>query len=410
MAAEFTELDEANRKVREWKREAKESAPVSLAGGVDLTMSLDDMQHVAPSLSPFQVLRTNDILTQLVYIPSVTTTAAASSAFGALVTLILTLQGSRAAVARQALWRRWTHRLLRLVMSAVVSVVFVRFLRQRYPTVQRVSQYENLSSSPEDPCFVANRILTMTNSHAGTHADGPHHFCRSLSHRNYDDAHYSGDAVVLDVAAELRECQQSLASNAPVAVTVVVLEKARAKLPAAFRDGSRPMWRLLLITCNSTVTGATRGSTSETLTRPLRGLLPLDDAAPPWVDVTVTNSASAPTSSESPWNSYAFLEPEAVAYLHCAFPHLVLVGIDSPSVDPPHTVLPMRHSHHTLLRCGIAILENLRYTRLFPLLERNPGESQRGWVSGSMLTVFNATQNYDDARGCSVVFFPEEPL
>ncbi|KAG5495445.1 hypothetical protein GH5_03106 [Leishmania sp. Ghana 2012 LV757] len=406
MEAEFTELDEANRKVQEWKREAKQSAPVSLAGGVDLTMSLDDMQSATSPLSPFQVLRTSDILTQLVHIPSITTTAASSAVFGALLTLILTAQSSNTPVVRQGLVRRWMQRLLRLMISAVVSVMFVRFLRGRYPTVQRVSQYENLSRSPDCPCFVAKRILTVTSSQAGTHADGPHHFCRSLSGRNYDDAHYSGDAVVLDVGAELRQCQQSLAPDAPLAITAEVLEKARAKLPASFRDGSRPVWRLLLVTRHSTATGATSTGTPKAFSRPARALLPMDGASSTRVDVSEMSRTAAVTLSESALSTYAFLHPGAVAYLHRVFPRLVLVGIDSPSVDPPQA----RLSHGALLRCGMAILENLRYTRLSPLLEGTPGDKQRGWLSGSMLTVFNATQNYDDARGCSVVFFPEEAV
>ncbi|KAG5470957.1 hypothetical protein CUR178_02263 [Leishmania enriettii] len=406
MEVEFTELDEANRKVQEWKREAKQSAPVSLAGGVDLTMSLDDMQSATPPLSPFQVLRTSDILNQLVNIPSITTTAASSAAFGALLTLLLTAQSSNTPLVRQGLVRRWMQRLLRLFISAVVSVMFVRFLRGRYPTVQRVSQYENLSSSPDCPCFVAKRILTMTSSQAGTHADGPHHFCRSLSGRNYDDAHYSGDAVVLDVGAELRQFQQSLAPDAPLAITAEVLEKARAKLPASFRDGSRPVWRLLLVTRHSTATDATSTGTPKAFSRPVRALLPMRGASSTRMDATEVSRTTAVTLSESVPNTYVFLHPGAVAYLHRVFPRLVLVGIDSPSVDPPQT----RLSHGALLRCGMAILENLRYTRLSPLLEGTPGDNQRGWLSGSMLTVFNATQNYDDARGCSVVFFPAEAV
>lgn len=410
MTAEFTELDEANRKVREWKREAKQSAPVSLAGGIDLTMCLDEMHIVVPSVSPFQVLRTSDILTKLVHIPSITTTAATSAAFGALVTLLLTTKSSFTPVAQQGFLRRWTHRLLRLMVTAVASVVFVRFLRERYPTVQRVSQYENLSSSPDDPCFVANRILTMTSSQAGTHADGPHHFCRSLSHRNYDDAHYSGDAVVLDIASELREHHQWLDPDASLAITVEVLEKARLKLPAAFRDGSRPVWRLLLVSRYSTGTSATSTSTTEALTGPLRVFFPLEVASPTQVATAAVNSATAATQRESPSNAYAFLYPEAVDYLYRVFPRLVLLGIDSPSVDPPQAMPPGKHSHGALLRCGIAILENLRYTHLSPLLESPVRDNQRGWIAGSMLTVFNSTQNYDDARGCSVIFFPEEAL
>ncbi|GET91475.1 hypothetical protein, unknown function [Leishmania tarentolae] len=410
MTAEFAELDEANRKVREWKREAKQCAPVSLAGGVDLTMSVDEMKMVQSPLSSFQVLRSSDILTQLVHIPSITTTAVLSATFGALVTLLLGPKSTFTPAARQGFLRRWTRRLLRFTATAVASVVFIRFLRERYPTVQRVSEYESLSSSPDAPCFVANRILTMTSSQAGTHADGPHHFCRSLSHRNFDDAHYSGDAVVLDIVTELRKHHQSLGPHAPLAITVDVLEKAREKLPAIFRDGSRPVWRLLLVTRHSSVPCATRAYTTEALRRPLHVDSPLDVVSRTPVARAGVTGATAARRTTSPSKAYAFVDPEAVDYLQHVFPRLVLLGIDSPSVDPPEAMPPGKSSHGALVRCGMAVLENLRYTRLFPLLESPVGDTPRGWISGSMLTVFNATQNYDDARGCSVIFFPEEAV
>ncbi|KAK7199748.1 putative cyclase [Novymonas esmeraldas] len=367
----LTELDAANRKVREWKREATQSPPVRLACGVDLTMPLEDMEREAEAeeetsstLARFELLHTRDILSRLVHIPSITTTALVSAALGGVTAALLTATRSvGTASAGQSLrlhvLRHWTRRLLRLASTAVAAVLFVRFLRQRYPSVLRVSQYENLSSSADPPCFVASRVLVMSSSQAGTHADGPHHFCRSLSHRTYDDAHYSGDAVVLDMRAELRQHGQPRASDAPLAITAELLESTLAKLPTSFRDGSRPVWRLLLVT---------------------RG---------------------APAASANVAD--VFLHPDAVEVLHRVFPHLLLVGIDSPSVGSP-----LHHTHSALLRFGVAMLENLRYTRLTPLLESRARETAPGCVAGSMLTVFNVTRNYDDARGCSVIFFPEE--
>ncbi|KAG5496202.1 hypothetical protein JKF63_02503 [Porcisia hertigi] len=409
MMANFTDSSEADRKVLKWKWEAKQCAPVSLAGGIDLTMSLEQMQVAVPPLSSFHVLYSGDILTKLVHIPSITVTAMGSAFFGALVTLLITSQRSGISVLKQGPLRRWELRVLRLVAICVAAVMLLRFLRARYPVVVRVSQYENLSSCPDSPCFVANRILTMTSSHAGTHADGPHHFSRSLSHRNYDDAHYTGDAVVLDVTAELRDSHQAPRLGSPLEITAKVLEKARAKLPAPFRDGSRPVWRLLLITRDAGQTGATSASTTEALAKPSRGPLTLD-LAPPAGEAVAAVSGSAEETGSSLQKSFAFLCPDAVHYLYRAFPSLLLVGIDSPSVDPTPAVPLANHSHIGLLEGGIAILENLSYTRLFPFLESPTGGDRQGWVAGSMLTVFNVTQNYDDARGCSVVFFPEQAV
>lgn len=416
MTAEFAELDEATRKVREWKREAKQSAPVVLASGVDLTMPLEDGPDVLPPLTSFEVLTTGDILTRLVHIPSITTTAAASGAFGAAMALLLTRHYSAAPPPPRGFVMRWARWLLRVVMAVTSSVLFLRFLRGRYPTVQRVSQYENLSRSADGPCFVANRILTLTSSQAGTHADGPHHFCRSLSHRNYDDAHYSGDAAVLDVSAELRQAQQTLAPDAPLAITVDFMERARAKLPAAYLDGSRPVWRLLLVTRSPVGPGGHGdvggdGGPAAMLARPLGALFSADTPLQPLPSPLAQASggtapgvgAVAAAAPPPPAQAHAFLYPETVDYLHRVFPRLLLVGIDSPSVDAAGAMPPVNHSHGALLRCGMAILENLRFTSLYPLLQQNMGA-----VAGSMMTVFTATQSYDDARGCSVIFFPEE--
>lgn len=402
MSAEFCELEEANRKVQEWKREAKQSVPVHLSSGIDISLSPADPQYVLPHLSPFQVLRTHDILTQLVRLPSITCTATVSAAFGALLALLLTAQRHPGGpLSRLEVVRNGFSRLVRLLLCAVASLAYLRYLRQRYPAVLPVSQYQNLSHVSDGPCFVANRVLTITNSQAGTHADGPHHFCRSLSHRNYDDAHYSGDAVVLDLSNDLR---YPLPNAEVHAITVELMERACARLPPAYRDKSSPLWRLLLVTQPPRSSSSQPGEPSL-LERSLNVLL--DNAEVQQMQTSLPTGTPLPAGKTNNHNPYAFLYPETVEYLRRNFPQLLLVGIDTPSVDPTDVMPLANHCHGALLRCGMAMLENLRFTRLRPLLDTTVS-GPKGVVVGSMLTVFSSTLNYDDARGCSVVFFPEE--
>lgn len=400
MSAEFCELDEANRKVQEWKREAKQSALVLLSSGVDISLSPADPQHVMPHLSPFQVLRTSDILTKLVQLPSITSTAVTSVGFGALITLLLTFhRRNYEELSRLKIVQKGVGKLIRIGLCLLACAAYLRFLRRRYPAVLPVSQYQNLSRLPDGPCFVANRVLTITNSQVGTHADGPHHFCRSLSHRNYDDAHYSGDAVVLDISGDL---MYPTPDTEPGAITVDMIERACQRLPAAYQDKSTPLWRLLLVTQRGP---NSRMAETTFLSQSLNVLLDQSDVGQ--MQTPFRTSTPLPAGRTHNRNPFAFLYPETVEYLHRNFPHLLLVGIDSPSVDPTDVTPLVSNSHGALLRCGMAILENLRFNRLRPLLETGV-KGQRGVLVGAMLTVFTTTQNYDDARGCSVVFFPDE--
>ncbi|KPI90821.1 hypothetical protein ABL78_0054 [Leptomonas seymouri] len=400
MSNELFELDEANRKVQEWKREAKQSAPVHLSSGVDISLSPADAQYVLPQLTPFQMLRTRDILARLVRLPSITSTALVSTGFGALVTLLLTFHRRRyLRVSRLELVRSCIGKVIRIVLCLLATVAYLRYLRRRYPAVMPVTQYQNLSRVPEYPYFVANRVLTITNSQLGTHADGPHHFCRSLSDRNYDDAHYSGDAVVLDLSADLL-C--AFPETEPHGITVELMEKACARLPTAFLNKTTPLWRLLLVTQRGPHRLVTAPCSSA---ESLNALLENEKQQ---VHSSFSSHKPLPVGAAT-LNRFAFLYPETIEYLHRVFPRLLLIGIDSPSVDPINVVPLVNYCHGAMLRRGIAIVENLRFNRLRPLLDSGVG-GQKNVLVGAMLTVFSFTQRYDDARGCSVVFFPHEEV
>ena len=63
---------------------------------------------------------------------------------------------------------------------------------------------------------------------------------------------------------------------------------------------------------------------------------------------------TARVASQS-WASFTAIAPETLALL--ASKNIALVGIDTPSIDPPTSqALP---SHQQLLRCGLRVLENL---------------------------------------------------
>lgn len=356
------ELEEARWKVREWKRDVLQEPAVYLRDGVDLTLPPSAGCGCPPAMTPYQILRSNDILGSLVSIPSITHTSFVSAAVGCVVALILTK--GNASVQPQRLWRRLLSRIIRLALATSTLFFYFGFLRSRYPSVRRVSEYHNLSDSSTSSCYVAQEVLQRTSSQAGTHADSPQYCGRSLLQYRLDDAHYSGAVVVLDVSPELSDCTSG---NAKV-ITTEVMQKACERLPAGYRDGSTKLWRLLLVS---------RRASSE------------------WLSTV-----------QATWDKHhAYLDPEAVHYLNQRFPFLLLVGIDTPSVDAASVRQPFEHSHGALLRCGMAVLENLKCTSLEAYLQQGT-DGVPGCVVGSLLTVFNPTQCFDDARGCCVMFFP----
>lgn len=380
-------LAEANRKVQEWKHEADRSGAVATHAGIDLTMSPSLARGTFPGLTSFRTLHTDDVLRTLVTVPSVSVTASASVAWGAAVTFVVasayfggggasSAAGDVAAPAtsttatlKVGVWRRllstgstYMRRLVRAAIITGVTALYVRFLRCRFPAVLSVSRYTDVSSSEAGPCIVANRVLLMTNSHAGTHADNPHHFCGAPSVGRFDDAHYTGETLVLDLSEELR-----LFPDAGHAITVPLLEKALEKLPDGYRKGSKKVWRLLLVT------------------RRLRAV----ERGP----------------HDKYWDDgYAYFFRESAEFLNRVFPHLLLIATEAASVDGPGVSPIGQHAHGVFLRSGIAILENVECKPLYPLLINTRGGY--GYLEGSLLTLFHPMQDFEDSRGCVVVFFP----
>ncbi|EPY30511.1 hypothetical protein STCU_04030 [Strigomonas culicis] len=253
---------------------------------------------------------------------------------------------------------------LRLLLLSLGTVLYAKYMRSRLPRAVSISKSLNCSSSPDGPCVVMDNILTVSNSHAGTHADMPFHFSRNSCLIPLDNTHYNGSCVVLDLSVAIRKAEMVTNDRG---ITASVMEEALAPLDA-YIEG-RPdftVWRLLVVTRRVHYTA--------------------DDV----------------------WDAhYAFFYPEAIEYINRRFPHLLLLATDAASMDGEKAAPICDHSHGALLRYGIAILENVDGRPLYGLLEGDT-PAPVGVVVGSLLTVMSRTEIYPDSKGCSVLFFPEQ--
>ncbi|KEG15367.1 hypothetical protein DQ04_00091010 [Trypanosoma grayi] len=338
---------EARRKVREWRRVAKDAAAVKLHDAVDLTLHPAVERATMPGLTPFRRLRTSDILTELVQLPSVAMTSHVSFIFGAVWVLSQLARGAQTPTKGVAP--------LRLLIGVLLVLLHIRFIRWRQPVVSTVSNALDVSGSARGPCRVVDKVLTITNSHAGTHADMPHHFSCDSNAVAFEDEHYSGDALILDISGLLKDASNDVDDDKPRPITRHIMEDAIAQCGLLLQ----PVWRLLLVT---------------------RHVCNYGDAA--WK------------------NGFAYLEPETVRYLAESFPLLLLVGTDAPSVDHPDAAPICEAAHGALYDRGIALLESLQFDAVHSLFKDSRV------LRGSIMTVFSTTQSFKDSRGCHVIFFP----
>ncbi|KAH9578991.1 Kynurenine formamidase/cyclase-like [Trypanosoma melophagium] len=339
---------EARRKVREWHRAVDGTGVVKLQEAVDLTVNPSVVRATFPGLTPFRRLSTRDILTELVQLPSISTTSHVSFLFGALWTLTQLSRRTSGMTAKSISF-------LRLFLGVVLMVVYSWFLKSRQPVVASVSKLMNVSSSPKGPCRVMNNILSISNSHAGTHADTPQHFCYEAHTESFDNDHYTGDVVIVDISDLLEAETVSVDNNQPRPITRRIMETISTSLT----ELNSPVWRLLLVTRRLSSNG------------------------------------------DGVWEpGFAYLERETVQYISETYPLLLLIGTDAPSVDHPNAAPIYEAAHGALYEKGIAILENLQFVELYDDLKNSRV------LRGSTLTVFNETESFSDSRGCHVSFFP----
>lgn len=162
-----------------------------------------------------------------------------------------------------------------------------------------ITNFMDVSSSPDGVCQVTAGIYVVTNSHAGSHGDQPSHWLANPPFESFDNRQYNGTAVVLDITNYLRGNK---------AITPEIIQE-HAELVGT---DLRTLHRLFVRTYEQTP--------SE------------------WQD------------------EFAYLSPEAGAFLG-KLPNLVLFATDAPSVDHPNAAPIHTHAHGGLWAGRVAILE-----------------------------------------------------
>lgn len=212
-----------------------------------------------------------------------------------------------------------------------------------------VSEYVNVGSA--GVCMVTTRTVSLSNAHAGCHADQPLHFCASPCIERFSDNHYNGKATVLDLSVFLNNSGKNT-------VTADLLCRAAEKEKVDLNN----VERLLLASYNS------------------------------------NHGYAVPTS----WDEEPMHLDKDCAKLLASAKKLVLIGLDTPSVDHPSAAPIEEHAHGHLFRGGVAILENLNFASLFA------DGSVKGAKNGVVQTIWNPGHSFPDARGATVLFFPAE--
>jgi len=320
-----------------WRSVAREDqmSSWSLETAIDLTVHPSSQRACfpCPVLPPHRRLTTQDLLQDFIKVPDSTWTAVGAFLSGA----------SYAIMVRRRPSRSW-----QLLVTGLYSLFLFLWSRLRRPRVIQANEVMNVSSSPQGPCLVTTYALSISNSHAGTHADTPYHFSPNPE-VSFDPCQYTGRAVVLDVSIALR-------TNGTSEISWSLLEKC-AKAEAVDLDN---VFRLLL--CSRTYETSDRHDRWD--------------------------------------NDFAHLTTECAKKL-ARLPRLFLIGVDTPSVDHPCASPICETAHGALYEGSIAIIENLDFSGLAETFH------YQGAARGCVVTTFVPTEEYVDAKGCVVKFYPD---
>jgi kynurenine formamidase len=199
-----------------------------------------------------------------------------------------------------------------------------------------VNESSDVSSSDKGICIVTRTIL-LSNSHAGTHCDQPGHFVKSPTIRFYDDKQYNGPCYVLDLSNVL-----SIESRA---ITSQLLKQMLETV------NLQSITRLLI--CTRT------------------------------------------TNLENWTNDFAHFTLESAKWIREHLPNIVLIAIDTPSVDSPSAAPIIDSAHGQFWEGRIAIMENISFSSITHLPRK-----------AYLQTIWNSLQETDDARGCFVFLYP----
>lgn len=323
-------------KLLRWKSSSSTEA-VIVDSALDLTTLPSSTRATFPGLTPFRILSAKEAFRLVVDVPHGTAAAWTSFIVGVLWALLL-LQKLKSKAAT----------VLQVLVAAVSMLSFHIYALKQQPTVKPVSTMINVSSSPRGPCRVVANVLSLSNSHAGTHADTPFHFDRDAGVANFDDAHYSGSVCIVNI--------EPLLGGSSV-ITAAMIQSLMDLHPVL-----RIAWRI------------------------------------------VFRTFSLADKTEDKWrDNFAHFDPEAALALG-RLPNLILVGIDTPSVDGPSVSPICEGAHGAFHSNDVAIIENLRLNSVDELLSNPAVEVEV--LRGSLLTVFNPCMSFEDSRGCSVLYFP----
>eukprot|EP00759_Apiculatamorpha_spiralis_P042725 PhF_6_TR40593/c0_g1_i1/m.60887 len=304
--------------------------------GVDISMppSSHRASFPYPSLPPHRHLTAADILREYIHVPNTNW-----SILGAFVCGMSMMRSWYQPSSHPYAWRS-------LIVTVYGAFLYVWCKQRRIRSVD-MNQMLNVSGSPKGPCHVTAYAVSVTNSHAGTHADTPFHFINHMY--TFDPQHYTGTAVILDVSVALRDLDTN-----QVSWTLI------SSLADQYQVNLNEVHRLLLCT----------------------RLYDAADQHDEWV------------------SNFAHLTVDCAQRL-AALPKLVLLGIDTPSIDAPAASPIGEHAHGSLLAGEVAILENLQFELLVDSFRYT------GAVGGVMITTFNPSQDFADSKGCSVAFYPD---
>ncbi|KAF0975499.1 hypothetical protein FDP41_005493 [Naegleria fowleri] len=237
-------------------------------------------------------------------------------------------------------------------------------------TSSLINESCDVSSSSNGVCIVTRNII-LSNSHAGTHADQPKHFEKSPIIEKFHTIQYNGDCIIVMLEHLL---------NDSLTISKELIENVFQHIQIPKEE----IFRIILKT-----------------------------------------RKHHPTNDVEWTNDFCHLSKEASHFLANEFPNLLLIGIDTPSIDHPNKAPIIEHSHGEFWKQRIAILENLNLSRvemrnvspLPPLHNNNTNLSLKSSTSsdlvssplfkrGYLQTIFNPLQMGEDAIGCFVLFYP----
>ena len=330
------------------QRRAARGVDVSAACDLTTSPSAKRASFPYPILPPLRHVGFDELLRDVLRLPDVLHTALGGMLWGA-------------GIAAGAGWmaRARVPLAMRGVIGLLAAVVVLKWLAARLPRRQRFSEPLNVCSTPGAVCQVTGPVVTVSNSHAGTHADSPLHFCGADevgAAARFHPCCYAGECVVLDVSA-------SLAQRRTREIDDAVLADAALMAGGVEWAG---VWRLVLCT---TRFDAGRGD------------------ADVWRD------------------DFAYLSVGAANFLTAQCPRLLLLATDAPSVDRSDASPIREHSHGCLWKHRVAIVENVDCAPLYRRLATVDAAGKCGIVRGTVQCVFNDAQKFVDAAGCNVLFY-----